>query len=252
MFKKVLWVICSNQLCSLNTSNMALLPFKASCLALSCKLIDAVKVKLKYTYLFTTSGQFPLMTTFHTSQETTFLKTIILNFSVFLSAQALYTIYVHSQVVLGVHVVNTTGVPGHQWRAKWKAFLRLPRLLRFHGLETSVGLNVHPCLRPSPWNCFSKDVKPERFCLTASQNSSQMYTWDSCHPELSAEAQYFFSLLEGLELHKNGGTNSCSVYLHRLMHLHIPTNYVSYFGFTQIPCFPEHTRYPKKRGGCAI
>ena len=35
------------------------LPFKASCLALSCKLIDVVKVKPKHMYLFTTSSSFP-------------------------------------------------------------------------------------------------------------------------------------------------------------------------------------------------
>ena len=99
---------------------------------------------------------------------------------------------------------------------------------------------------PSSRKCFSKGVKPERFHLTAFEKSSQMYIGD-CHSELSAVAQYVFSLLEGLELHKNGGTNSlCSVYLHRLMHLHVPTNYLSYCGFTQIPCFPENTRYPKE------
>ena len=99
---------------------------------------------------------------------------------------------------------------------------------------------------PSSRDCVSKGVKPERFRLTASEKSPRTYIGD-CRSKLSAVAQYVFSLLEGLELHKNGRTNSlCSVYLHRLTHLYVPTNYLSYFGFTQIPCFPENMRYPKE------
>ena len=100
---------------------------------------------------------------------------------------------------------------------------------------------------PSSRDCVCKGVKPERFRLTASERSPGTYIGDSVALSSPLWLSTSSQLPEGLELHKNGGTNSlCSVYLHRLTHLYVPTNYLSYFGFTQIPCFPENMRYPKE------
>ena len=100
---------------------------------------------------------------------------------------------------------------------------------------------------PSSRNCFSKGVKPECFRLTASEKSPGTYIGDSVALSSLLWLSTSSQLPEGLELHKNGGTNSlCSVYLHRLTHLHVPPNYLSYFGFTQIPYFSENTMYSKE------
>ena len=161
ILKKVLRVICSNRLCSLKTSNRAILPFKAGCLALSCKLIDVVKVKSKYTYLFTISSWFPSID--HCSyqqRKPPFLKIIILDFSVFIfSPISIHNLCAQSSCTwspCGEHdksarlsaksKMKSSIKPGSSCIPCFPSFATLCDFINYNRKQRR--LNTHPCLRP--------------------------------------------------------------------------------------------------------